>query len=53
MSMFLSNVLAYLKAFAVPRHVLALEAVALRQQLAVYKRKQPHPNYIDPIGCSG
>jgi hypothetical protein len=27
----------------VPRHKLALEAVALRQQLAVFKRKQPRP----------
>lgn len=44
MAMVLSAVLAYLRAFAVSRHVLALEAVALRQQLAVYKRKQPRPN---------
>src|SRR3954451_797000 len=35
--------LAYLRAFLVARHRLALEAVALRQQLAVYKRKQPRP----------
>jgi putative transposase len=37
----LSAILAYLRAFVVSRHTLALEAVALRQQLAVYKRKQP------------
>src|SRR3954468_206473 len=35
--------LAYLRAFLIARHRLALEAVALRQQLAVYKRKQPRP----------
>src|ERR1700678_1769706 len=35
--------LAYLRAFFLPRHRLALEAVALRQQLAVFKRKQPRP----------
>jgi len=35
--------LAYVRAFLVARHRLALEAVALRQQLAVYKRKQPRP----------
>ena len=35
--------LAYLRAFLIARHRLAVEAVALRQQLAVYKRKQPRP----------
>src|SRR3954451_24983738 len=35
--------LAYLRAFLIARHRLAIEAVALRQQLAVYKRKQPRP----------
>jgi putative transposase len=35
--------LAYLRAFLVPRHRLALEAVALRQQLAVYRRRQLRP----------
>ena len=35
--------LAYLRAFLIARHRLAMEAVALRQQLAVYKRKQPRP----------
>jgi hypothetical protein len=35
--------IAYLRAFLVPRHRLALEAAALRQQLAVFKRKQPRP----------
>ena len=32
-----------LATFLIARHRLALEAVALRQQLAVYKRKQPRP----------
>ena len=34
------SVVAYIRAFFVPRHQLALEAAALRQQLAVFKRKQ-------------
>src|SRR5260221_13779019 len=36
-------VMAYVRALFVPRHKLALEAAALRQQLAVLKRKQPRP----------
>jgi len=36
-------VLASLRAFLLPHHRLALETVALRQQLAVFKRKQPRP----------
>jgi putative transposase len=36
-------VVAYLRSLFPPRHKLALEAVALRQQLAVFKRKQPRP----------
>ena len=36
-------VVAYLRSLFLPRHILALEAVALRQQLAVFKRKQPRP----------
>jgi putative transposase len=36
-------IIAYVRAFFVPRHRLALEAAALRQQLAVFKRKQPRP----------
>ena len=32
-------IFAYMRAFFVPRHRLALEAAALRQQLAVFKRK--------------
>ena len=36
-------VLAYLRAFVVTRHNLALEIASLRQQLAVFKRKQPRP----------
>ena len=43
MGTFLSAMLAYLSAFFISRHRLALEAIALRQQLAVYKRKQPRP----------
>ena len=35
--------LAYVRAFLIARHLLAMEAAALRQQLAVYKRKQPRP----------
>jgi len=34
------SMVAYVRAFFVPRHKLALEAAALRQQLAVFKRKQ-------------
>ena len=36
-------VIAYIRALFLPRHKLALEAAALRQQLAVLKRKQPRP----------
>ena len=36
-------ILTYIRAFFVTRHKLALEAAALRQQLAVFKRKQPRP----------
>ena len=36
-------VVAYLRTFFLSRHTLALEAVALRQQLAVFNRKQPRP----------
>jgi hypothetical protein len=36
-------VISYVRALIVPRHKLALEAAALRQQLAVLKRKQPRP----------
>jgi putative transposase len=35
--------LAYLRGYLVSHHNLALEAAALRQQLSVYKRKQPRP----------
>src|SRR5580693_7154178 len=34
---------AYVRALLVSRHKLALEAVALRQQLAVFKRRQSRP----------
>jgi hypothetical protein len=36
-------VVTYIRAFFLTRHRLALEAAALRQQLAVFKRKQPRP----------
>jgi putative transposase len=36
-------VAAYVRAFFVSRHKLAREAVALRQQLAVFKRREPRP----------
>lgn len=51
MRTFLSKILTYVYAFVISRHHLALEAVALRQPLAVYKRKQPHPklNPSDPL----
>src|SRR5256885_8492941 len=34
---------AYLRSLFLPHHKLALQAVALRQQLAVFKRRQPRP----------
>jgi len=40
--------MAYLRAFVLPRYRLALESVALRQQLAVFKRKQPRPR-LNPL----
>jgi len=43
MAIFLMAMLAYVRAFLAARHDLAMETVALRQQLAVYKRKQPRP----------
>ena len=43
MGTFLLAMLAYMRAVLTARHHLAMETVALRQQLAVYKRKQPHP----------
>jgi hypothetical protein len=36
------SVVVYIRAFFVPRHQVALEAAALRQQLAVFKRKSSH-----------
>src|SRR5215470_7418584 len=36
-------VITYLRTLFLPRHKLALEAVALRQQLAIFERKQPRP----------
>ncbi len=47
--------LTYLRAFLIARHRLAVEAVALRQQLAVYKRKQPGPslNRFDRLFLGG
>jgi putative transposase len=43
MAMLVRARVAYFRAFLVPRHRLALEAAALRQQLAVFKRKQTRP----------
>jgi putative transposase len=40
---FLLAMLVYARAFLMGRHSLAMETAALRQQLAVYKRKQPRP----------
>ncbi len=39
----------YILAFVVPRHKLALEAAALRQQLAVFRRKQTASGCIASI----
>lgn len=39
--------IAYVRAYAVSRHRLALEVAALRQQLVVFKRKQPRPFLCD------
>jgi putative transposase len=43
MATFLLAMLAYVRAFLMARHTLSMETAALRQQLAVYKRKQPRP----------
>jgi hypothetical protein len=43
MATFVMAMLAYVRAFLVARHHVAIETVALRQQLAVYKRKQGRP----------
>jgi transposase InsO family protein len=43
MVIFVFGTLAYVRAFLITRHSLAMEAVTLRQQLAVYKRKQTRP----------
>jgi len=43
MVMFLFLGSAYLRGFVLPLHTLALETVALPQQFAVYKRRQPRP----------
>ena len=40
---FLLGMLAYARAFLISRHSLAMETAVLRQQLSVYKRKQPRP----------
>src|SRR6516165_3727971 len=45
---FACAVMAYLRSLFLPRHKLALEAVALRQQLAVFKRKQPRAQTGSP-----
>ncbi len=43
MGMFVFVMFAYVRALFVSRHKLALEAVALRLQLGVFKRKQSRP----------
>src|SRR6202162_3684278 len=43
MAMLALVMFGYVRALFVSRHKLALEAVALRQQLAVFKRKQSRP----------
>src|SRR5215210_5286481 len=43
MALFASALWHYLRALILPRHRLCLEMVALRQQLGVFKRKQPKP----------
>ena len=43
MTAFVIGILAYCRAFFVTRHQLGLEVAALRQQLVVFKRKQPRP----------
>ena len=43
MGSIISAFFAYIRAFLLSRHKLALEAAALRQQLIVFKRKQPRP----------
>ena len=43
MATFVMAMLAYVRAFLAARHDVAMETAALRQQLAVYKRKQPRP----------
>jgi len=40
--------MTYIRAFFLHRQRLALEIVALRQQLAVFKRKQPRPRLNRP-----
>jgi hypothetical protein len=35
--------LAYLRPYLISRHNLALEVAALRQQLAIYKRRRSRP----------
>ena len=44
----LNNVVAALRAFFVGRTHLALEILALRQQVAVLKRKRPRPK-LNPM----
>ena len=39
-------VLSYCRAFFLSRHCLGLEVAALRQQLVVFKRKQPRPRLL-------
>ena len=51
MVVFAYAVITYLRAFLLPRHRPTLEAAALRQQLAVFKRKQSRPklHHLDRV----
>src|SRR5260370_37395390 len=48
MGMLVFAVVSYLRTFFLSRHKLALEVAALRQQLAVLKRKYPRPRLHRP-----
>jgi len=41
---FVLGVVVYARAFLMTRHSLAMETAVVRQQLAVYKGKQPRPS---------
>jgi len=49
----LGLMMAYIRAFFLPRHRLALEIVALRQQFTVFKCNNLVPDSIISTGCFG